>query len=181
MVLTSIQPCAWMDTRTKCGGELKSTILPLSPTQAPSPWIWLFQSDDSPDTQGHCHHYHCAPEQEMLQQSWAASSMDLKLRTFCRQRTLLQPPCPHAMTTGTLTCWCCCFRHGQTLKLAFMAQLTSSTSSPPLQDRPNTKISLGVMWLFWVFYILDVLWEENAECNPQSTHAFTSILYQLME
>lgn len=117
LVLTSIQPCAWLDTSTKCGGELKSTILPLSPTQAPSPWIWLFQSDDSPDTQGHCHHYHCAPEQEMLQQSWAASSMGLKLRTFCRQRTLLQPPCPHAMTTGTLTCWCCCFRHGQTLKL----------------------------------------------------------------
>lgn len=62
MALTSIQPCAWLDTSTKCGEELKSTVPCLSPTQAPSPWFWLFQSDDSADTQGHCHHYHCAPE-----------------------------------------------------------------------------------------------------------------------
>lgn len=64
---------------------------------------------------------------------------------------------------------------------AFMAQPTTSPSSFPCQHSPNTKISLSVIWLFWLFYILDVLWAHNAQCHVQPIHVFTPILHQVME
>lgn len=133
--------------------------------------------------QGHCHHCHCTPVHLQAGDAaaeLAAFSIGMKLRTVCRQRTLLQPPGPHAMTTVTLA-GVATSGMGRQWSCSFMAQLTLSPSFPPLQGRAITKISLGVMWLFWLFFILDVLWEESAKCNAQSIHAFTSILYELME
>lgn len=35
--------------------------------------------------------------------------------------------------------------------------------------------SLGVIWLFWLFYILDVLWMHNALCHIRPLHVSTPV------
>lgn len=147
MALTAIQPCAWLDTSTKCGEVLKSTAPHLSPTQAPSPWLWLSQSDDSADSQGHCHHCHFTPE---LPQAGDAAA---ELGTF-----LHGPEAEDSLQTkdSAVATLSPCRDHWDTHLLVLLLQAWAApeavpSSSPPLQGRPNPKISLGVMWLFWLF------------------------------
>lgn len=64
MALTSIQPCAWLDTSTKRGEELKNWR-ELSHISDPYRLPHLgfgFSRVTTLQTQGHCHRYHCAPE-----------------------------------------------------------------------------------------------------------------------
>lgn len=139
--------------------------------------------NDSANAQGF--HHRCLwafRAQVLLRRRPTASSTCVGLGAVCRRRSPTWPPCPRAVTTlspchdhrDTVTRWCCRSGHGvcppcpwDRWSCAIAAQPTSSASSPPWRGRPNTKNGLGVVWLFWLFYILNVLWAHNGQCYVQ--------------
>lgn len=140
--------------------------------------VWLSQSDNSTDAQGHCHHCHFTPEHPQ------AGDVAAELGSF-----LCGPEAEDSLQTkdSAVATLSPCHDHWDTHLLVLLFQAWADTeavptSSPLLQGRPNPKISLRIMWLFWFSGLpLGCALGRIAECNAQSIHAFTSILYRLME
>lgn len=102
-------------------------------------------------------------------------------RTCCRRCSLASPllnpqdlgchwPLGPAQTLHGSRHWAAQRSQGRS---CFTTQFISSM--PPPRGWPSTKISLGVIWLFWLIYIWNVLWVHNAPCHRQPVHVLTPV------